>query len=1420
MSDEIHSIIHLENSEDNTSTLIVGTNRAGAGIIFQGTTTFIERDSGYSGQPVSMLAWHPLLDKATWVYIADSLRTRRIDVTGTNVKVGITRPNRDGSNNEYAHMQTPELTAATIDTLYDLATGDNPTANADWFSKDGDYTIEGITDTIDLQKLTRVDPGGTLNAIKLTLNTPGVKNTTQAALAGRILTVTKDWRTGFASASRAELFVKLSNLQTMNFMRISLSLEPIKTGMTYADNGSGVVRVTSTAHAYSTDDAVLITDETNEGGGDLNGYWFITVIDADTFDLVDSTFAGATSADGNMTNFSKNAYYSDITPSELSSSGDLSEELLTANQQDSSDETRLRRQFEEFKQMLVDLRLRSYRLMAERMSFQDFVLNWAGTLDEAVIASDEWFSFSRPKTSWFRSGSDPLKNWSDITAITIGALYNGLATTDDTITFAQIDMVKSESILNSKLGGQPYDWRYTYYESATGVESNPSSIMPEGIEVVQQVPTLTVVGTDITVADKIRIWRRGGFLREWHLVDTIDNPGAATTTTYVDGKDDLEIATSPILEQDNFIPLPLPVEVTQLIKFSQNFNNATWVKTNAVIESNVRRAPDFGESADEMIVSAVDGEVNQTVTTTTQETYFSVYVKANSITGSGPHIRLYNTVSAVDQETDITLAQPNFEQTEGGKAGVWERFVITCAIGTTDVGVKVITSGDAIYLWGAQLESWDALTGFLEPARYTTNLKFQEDERTTRQVVLGEDDDDTFKGSMRVEDTTTTIIEILEDGGPPEQWWGPFAQSIFAVRGNKDSNLVNAGRLYWSKAQRPDQWRPQDNIEITGAGEPLQAGFIFNTRPYVFSTEHLYAINVNPVGLPRFVAWKTPVDHGLWKRHAIAVGPGRFWWLAKDGIYESAGGTEQSITTQSFVRPIFEQITINANAGVSMEADEDEMRLQWHSPYLYFYYKDTNGDRRILRYEPELVRWEYWETADPIRMSYSEAETRSHLFGTEDGLILKQGGAADDHGTPIVGEIRTGALDQDAPNQNKTYGDIHIEASIPVGVSVTVTPFLDDEATTESGQLLVGTGARIRYKIELGRDKIARSISFGFTNITTFNGNVVVLHELDIAFQLHQISQLHWDSNFEDDGNLEDKWISGLYLECDTGGVDKDIRVDVDGVEITGSPFTINSTGVKPVKISFEPLRGVSMRFTSVAVEGSLWNWKWVWKQEPVQLEEPFDWENLGHPYEKFVKGFAITADTFGQEVDLELRINGDESTNPLGVENFTFTHNGPQTAQFAFDNSGTNQILAELVRLTNTTSFPIRVYNIQWIFDQEPPNYNAWRTQEQSFNLAAYGHIKDAWISLRSNADVILTVTIDGTILSPVETISSTGGNRRKIHVQFPANKGKNFQFTLTSAGDFLVYNEDTAVWVKPFNTDVGYKQFQLPFEGGAINP
>jgi hypothetical protein len=73
--------------------------------------------------------------------------------------------------------------------------------------------------------------------------------------------------------------------------RAALSLSWVAlTGTAFANNGSGLIRATKTAHGLATGDRIHVK---NVVGVEANGTWNITRIDADTFDLIGSTFAGA-----------------------------------------------------------------------------------------------------------------------------------------------------------------------------------------------------------------------------------------------------------------------------------------------------------------------------------------------------------------------------------------------------------------------------------------------------------------------------------------------------------------------------------------------------------------------------------------------------------------------------------------------------------------------------------------------------------------------------------------------------------------------------------------------------------------------------------------------------------------------------------------------------------------------------------------------------------------------------------------------------------------------------------------------------------------------------------------------------------------------------------------------------------------------
>ncbi len=87
--------------------------------------------------------------------------------------------------------------------------------------------------------------------------------------------------------------------QYIRFFKDNGQIESTKVITGAADNGSGLIRITAVAHGYQTGNTVTITGVT--GTTEANGTWVITVISADTYDLIGSTFTNAYVSGGSGT---------------------------------------------------------------------------------------------------------------------------------------------------------------------------------------------------------------------------------------------------------------------------------------------------------------------------------------------------------------------------------------------------------------------------------------------------------------------------------------------------------------------------------------------------------------------------------------------------------------------------------------------------------------------------------------------------------------------------------------------------------------------------------------------------------------------------------------------------------------------------------------------------------------------------------------------------------------------------------------------------------------------------------------------------------------------------------------------------------------------------------------------------------------
>lgn len=84
-------------------------------------------------------------------------------------------------------------------------------------------------------------------------------------------------------------------LHPWNFA-IKRTILALKTVTNCANNGSGLIRVTVTSHGWSTGNNVTISEVL--GTSEANGTWDITVINANTFDLVGSAFSNTYTSGG------------------------------------------------------------------------------------------------------------------------------------------------------------------------------------------------------------------------------------------------------------------------------------------------------------------------------------------------------------------------------------------------------------------------------------------------------------------------------------------------------------------------------------------------------------------------------------------------------------------------------------------------------------------------------------------------------------------------------------------------------------------------------------------------------------------------------------------------------------------------------------------------------------------------------------------------------------------------------------------------------------------------------------------------------------------------------------------------------------------------------------------------------------------
>lgn len=124
-----------------------------------------------------------------------------------------------------------------------------------------------------------------------------------------------------------------------------------------------------------------------------------------------------------------------------------------------------------------------------------------------------------------------------------------------------------------------------------------------------------------------------------------------------------------------------------LLLASEQFDNSNWTKSSATVTANAVAAPNGTTTADTITASGANGTALQSYTAIAVPYVFGVWLKRKTGTG--------NIQIAADSGTYTTVTITND----------WALYTVTQtpAAGTISAGIRIVTSGDAVEVWGAHL---------------------------------------------------------------------------------------------------------------------------------------------------------------------------------------------------------------------------------------------------------------------------------------------------------------------------------------------------------------------------------------------------------------------------------------------------------------------------------------------------------------------------------------------------------------------------------------------------------------------------------------------------------------------------------------------------------------------------------------------
>lgn len=442
-------------------------------------------------------------------------------------------------------------------------------------------------------------------------------------------------------------------------------------------------------------------------------------------------------------------------------------------------------------------------------------------------------------------------------------------------------------------------------------------------------------------------------------------------------------------------------------------------------------------------------------------------------------------------------------------------------------------------------------------------------------------------------------------GGPVNDVWFHFACGAAA----------DPSQIHWTHGNDPDATSDANTLTVSSASEPLQNGCFYDGVPYVFSTEKLYRISPTFGQINAFRADETPCVDGLWSRWAMAVAPEGIYFLSKDAIKLTVGGSEAVSIIDPDLAVLFPQDGGSPDSIRGLDPIDftatTKLKLTYIAGFLYFDYQTINGDLRTLMYEPMYKRWTpdlYALSGVTARLNEPGPQVFDDLFGCANGNVYEvDADQLSDDGTTIDCIIWTRWQSGEDLRALKQWGDSALNMNPGSSVDgITVTP------VTENGNLpattvgILGT-VRDTFIIEVNAGVGALSENYGLEitwGCQICDGQRPLLYWWEPSWIFKQVAIARRRTDWEDLGYKGAKFIQGIVLRANTFNTTKLLNVQSDGgtTQLTLSAlhngeltlaYPLSSLGWTPFVSELVRIAGAD------DLPWTLLDWRWVWEPAP-----------------------------------------------------------------------------------------------------------------------------------------------------------------------------------------------------------------------------